>query len=225
MAGFVWSAFKMSAIVVHKEFGTTALSHLSNCREIVCENGEFLCAPLEKCLHEFVTEYEFVSHRWVLTWPMNILQALGNYPYIFFSGRIIEWSRNVYVLAIAIALKGGVRITSYWTWGFLIAYPILGYGWTHLKLFLDVWQGALPKKEEERIIGIYERNESYLEFILDIKWKVLGWMLIWPISMVVTGFGLFLPSLADLIYKYSGRTYAKIVGKAMEWRHTKIEEE
>ncbi len=134
---------------------------------------------------------------------------------------LFEWSRQRYVWIITSALGAAQQQqvdATLWTLLYVLAYLVVGYAWTHAKLFIDVWQGALPPALDAEVREVYDRKLSYWAFVARIKWHVMQWMITWPVSILYTIARHPLRMLADALYQISHKKYMWIVGKAMEMR-------
>lgn len=146
--------------------------------------------------------------------PINILGEL-----------LIKWSKARYLRIISSALlmsdQAGPEDKEIFLLRWLVyavGWLIIGYIWTHIKLFLEVWKGTLPRSLDEDVRAVYARKESYLNFVVRIKWLVLEWMFTWPISMLFTLVQHPFRIVADFVYDISRRKYMWIVDKAMRLR-------
>lgn len=176
-------------------------------------------------------EMKWTIMRWMITWPASLVYTLSRDPLRIVTELLFEWSKQRYIYIISMALQHHdqqARVPVSWSsvalWiGYLASYGIIGYAWTHVKLFIDVWQGALPASLEAEVRQVYEHQSSYWDFVQRIKWLVFQWMITWPFSIVYTILRHPCRMLADLIYTLSQRKYAWIVRKAMDIRHAKSE--
>lgn len=169
--------------------------------------------------------------RWMITWPASMVYTFSRDPLRIITELLFEWSKQRWIYIISLAIqhhdqKDHVPVSwaavACWL-GYVLAYGVVGYAWTHVKLFIDVWQGALPASLEADLLRVYERKASYWEFVQRIKGLVFQWMITWPFSMVYTVLRHPCRILADAIYQLSQRKYMWIVGKAMDARHAKSE--
>lgn len=169
--------------------------------------------------------------RWMITWPASVLYTFSRDPLRIITELLFEWSKQRYAYIISTALAHHDQkeyapvswaVVGVW-FAYVLGYAAVGYAWTHAKLFIDVWQGALPASLEEQLRQVYDRKASYWEFVQRIKWLVFQWMITWPFSIVYTVLRHPCRIVADLIYTLSQRKYAWIVRKAMEVRHAKVE--
>jgi hypothetical protein len=74
---------------------------------------------------------------------------------------------------------------------------------------------------DAQVRAVYERKDSYWDFVKQIKWHVTQWMLTWPLSIVYTLLRHPLRIVVDFVYQLSHRKYMWIVGKAMDTRMNK----
>lgn len=188
----------------------------------------------EACAIPLLFDMKYMIIQWITTWPASLAYTLSRDPLHIITELLFSWSRQRYFAIMVSAVKahdlsnsldntnGGASWITLATWfSYLLAYFALGYIWTHIKLFIDVWQGALPPSLDSKVRDVYERKASYWEFVGQIKWLVTQWMLTWPLSIVYTLLRHPLRILVDFIYQLSQRKYAWIVGKAMETRMKK----
>lgn len=193
-----------------------------------------LSGSLERvdCFANFVFSQKWHLTRWTTIWPISMAHTLSNDPIRIIADVTFTWSKyriaslveSVFVgSTTAAAIPASVlalRIV-----GGTIAYLVLGYIWTHAKLFVDVWYGVLPARLDAELCELYAKKQSYWEFIIKIKWLVLMWMLFWPLSIVYSLTQHPLRMLVDLVYRLSQRKYRWIIGRAMEMRMSKPKDE
>lgn len=188
----------------------------------------------EACAIPLLFDMKYMIIQWITTWPASLAYTLSRDPLHIITELLFSWSRQRYFAIMVSAIKahdmsnssldnnGGASWTTLAVWfSYLLAYFVIGYAWTHIKLFIDVWQGALPPSLDSKVRDVYERKASYWDFVKQIKWLVTQWMLTWPLSIVYTLLRHPLRILVDFIYELSQRKYAWIVGKAMETRMKK----
>jgi hypothetical protein len=176
-------------------------------------------------------EMKWTIMRWMVTWPASLIYTLSRDPLRIITELLFEWSKQRWAYIISLAIQhhdqpdhspASWATVAMW-FGYIFAYLIVGYLWTHVKLFIDIWQGALPPSLEAEITEVYQRNASYWAFVQRIKALVFQWMITWPFSIVYTILRHPCRMFVDLVYKLSQRKYAWIAGKAMEVRHAKSE--
>lgn len=186
------------------------------------------------CVIPLFMDMKWMIVRWMTTWPINLVYTLSRDPLQIITDLIYTWSRQRYFTIMASAVRaydvtqlsnGGAT-----TWSdvavfsaYILIYLVLGYAWTHVKLFIDVWQGALPASLDAQVRDVYNKQTSYWEFVKKIKWHVTQWLLTWPLSIIYTLIRHPLRILADFVYELSQRKYVWIVGKAMNARMKKNE--
>ena len=169
--------------------------------------------------------------RWMITWPASLVYTMSRDPLRIITELLFEWSKQRYIYIISSALQRHDQMEEIpvsWTSvgiGFLyfLAYALIGFIWTHAKLFIDVWQGALPASMERELHEVYERKASYAAFALRIKWLVFQWMVTWPFSIVYTILRHPCRIIADAIYELSQRRLIFLIRTAMDLRHNKKE--
>lgn len=160
---------------------------------------------------------------------MSILATVTKEPLNIVTDVMFEFAKYRYTWIINSALGHNTQMTSssqliWWTVS-ITAYAILGFIWTHVKLFLDVWQGSLPKSLDDEVRDLYERKQSYWTFVRKIKWLVVQWGLIFPFSIIYTIARHPLRIVVDFVYELSMRKYTYIIEKAMERRMQKYKEQ
>lgn len=172
--------------------------------------------------------------RWMTTWPINLAYTLSRDPLQIITDLIYTWSHQRYFAIMSSAIRahdvshGTAAAAASWTdvatiMAYILTYFLLGYAWTHVKLFIDVWQGALPASLDAQVREVYTRQASYWEFVKQIKWHVTQWLLTWPLSIIYTLIRHPLRILIDFVYELSQRKYVWIVGRAMNARMKKQE--
>jgi hypothetical protein len=176
----------------------------------------------EGCLLAFLLEMKWNIVRWMTTWPISLIHTISRDPLKIFTDLIFEWSRQRYLFIIKAALSAHDDqnfSTPLWYYPVgVVAYFIIGFIWTHVKLFMDVWQGSLPPTLDAEVQDIFQKQSGYLGFVLKIKWLVIQWMITWPMSILYTLLRHPFRILADFIYHLTQRKYVWIVEKAMDTR-------
>lgn len=180
------------------------------------------CIGDTDCIFSFVLSQKWQIARWTLTWPVSLLFTLSRDPLRVFTDCAFEWSKQRYVWIVTSALSAeSVGVSFLWIVIGVISYAVIGYLWTHAKLFIDVWQGTLPPRLDAEIREIYAQKASYWDFVTKMKYYVLQWMITWPISILYTIARHPVRMLGDLVYRLSQRKYMFIVSRAMEARMKK----
>ncbi len=110
-----------------------------------------------------------------------------------------------------------------YTAAYIVGYILVGFIWSHVKLFIDVWQGTLPPSLDQEVRSVYAGNKNYWSFVAKIKWLVLTWLVTWPLSIAYTILRHPFRILFEFIYKLQQRKLVWIVNKAMETRANKQE--
>lgn len=212
--GHVWSYAKLWIEIRQKHLPAEVMTQLASCEDF-------------SCFANFLLTMKWSLGQWTLTWPMSALYTLSRDPLHIATNLLFEWSQRRYIAIIQSAL--GTQPANGWTlgWMFLciVGYFVLGYIWTHAKLFLDVWQGTLPKTLDEEVRAVYENNASYWQFIYKMKYVVLQWMVIWPFSFTFTIMRHPVRMFFDWIYYMSQKKYIWITVKAMDLRNKQQKEE
>ena len=143
-------------------------------------------------------------------------------PLRIFTDLAFEWTQRRYLLIITAALRTSPSTLSLlWLGLYLLFYIVIGFAWTHVKLFIDVWQGALPPSLDQEVRAVYEGDKNYWTVALKLKWLVLQWLITWPLSVVYTILRHPFRILADFVYHLSQRKYAMIIERAMATRMKK----
>lgn len=221
--GYCWSMVKLYLDVWQGHLDPALINRIRTCVG-TDETG---------CVIPLLLEMKWMIVRWMTTWPVSLAYTLSRDPLHIVTELIYTWSRQRYFAIMASAIKAHDLASSSsetpetsWAavlvwFAYVFGYFVIGYAWTHAKLFIDVWQGALPASLDARVRDVYERKASYWEFVKQIKWLVTQWMLTWPLSIVYTLLRHPLRIVVDFIYELSQRKYAWIIGKAMETRMKK----
>lgn len=164
---------------------------------------------------------------WTMTWPMNMIRTFSNKPLEKIAELFLSFTGTYFVTAFENLLSTDPDIQSTITPLMILVYVggylVAGYVFTHAKLFFDVWQGTLPKRLDDRVRGIWKSDGSYWNFIVEIKWMVMRWMVIWPFEMFFMIFRHPIRIVIEFVYEISINKYVKITEKAMEWREQKKE--
>jgi hypothetical protein len=187
------------------------------------------------CFVSFLLNIKWLIVRWMLTWPISMVYTLTRDPFRIATDLAFEWSKRRYLYIIKHAMAAMPLVSGSDTDGsawilalfaaYIIGYLLIGYAWTHVKLFIDVWQGRLPRKLDEQLRRIYAQKGSYWSFVVDSKWFIMRWVFTWPFSVVHTIMRDPLRILSMAVYKLSQRKYVAITAKAMEWREQRENEQ
>lgn len=223
LIGYCWSMVKLYIDIWQDHI---PLELVNQIRECTSANGE------EGCIFEFIGQMKWFIVRWMTHWPVSVIYTLSRDPLRIFTDMLIHWSEKRYLLIAAAAVRaldaklGRSTLTDssedvwliMWTFGFILGYVVLGYIWTHMKLFLDVWQKTLPAPLEAELVLVYRGDKNYWSFVSKIKWLVLQWLITWPFSIAYTILRHPARILADFVYQLSQRKYTWIVSRAVEIR-------
>lgn len=212
--GYLWSLAKLYLDILQGHLDPLLISKIRTC---ISEQGE------AGCVFSFLSEMKWCIVQWMVTWPVSIAYTITRDPFKLITDVIFEMSRKRYLAIISAALYAHDNYELeepnilYWILYF-IGYITIGYIWTHLKLFIDVWQQSLPKSLENKIKLVYNGDKNYWNFALEIKWLVLQWLITWPFSILYTILRHPVRILADFVYRISQKKYVWIISKAMETR-------
>jgi len=83
----------------------------------------------------------------------------------------------------SVVLNDDFRINIFWNvfalLGNLVFYLFLGYCWSMLKLYVDIWQGHMP---EALMAQIREsiKTGTFGAVLLQLKWIIMRWTITWP---------------------------------------------
>lgn len=180
---------------------------------------------------DFVWEIKHLIAYWTVNWPLSICYTLTRDPFTIITNLVIRWTQHKYewIIRSALQINGTPHQTDnyiiLWYFGGMLGYFVIGYIWTHAKLFIDTWQGTLPPKLDAKLQKVYNGEGSWWVFILDIKWLIIQWMFTWPFSMLFTIFRHPIRIIVDFLYKLSQKKYILIIKKALSWREKEIENE
>lgn len=157
----------------------------------------------------------------IVSWPLSIAYTVTSDPLAiigkFAYGNLRRHFANIVILALA-SNEGEAILSVFWTVAFVFAYVLLGFLWSHAKLYIDVWQGCLPAHLDAELCALHERHQSYWSFIQKIKGFVVLWGLTWPFSLLHTLLRHPFRIVFDYIYEISKKKYHWIIQKAMELR-------
>ena len=101
---------------------------------------------------------------------------------------------------------------------YVAAYVLIGWIWSHVKLFIDISQKTLPPSLEREVGTQEARDDNYNSFLRKLKSLVFNWVIFWPVSLLETLFRHPLVFLWNSIYDFSRRKYAWIIQKALRAR-------
>jgi hypothetical protein len=233
--GSLWSGAKVYLDLWQKHMDPYWVDRIRQCTHGVVAVGANASATAAAadaadapCVGPLLFDMKWMMVRWMTTWPVSMAYTLTRDPLNILTDLIYRSLRHRY---FTIMVSGLAALDSEnqhvapasWTgiltiFAYIFGYLAIGYAWTHVKLFFEIWQGALPASLDAQVRDVYARKSSYWEFVMQIKWHVTMWMLTWPISMVYTVLRHPLRILADFIYQLSVRKYVWIVSKAMDIR-------
>ncbi len=219
--GHLWSYAKLYVDLWQRHLDPSMITKFRTCASTPVGDG---------CMIPLLLEMKWHIVHSTLTWPVSMIHTLSRDPLRIMLDMLFEASRARYMAVIRSALDTSISEQNsssswvlLWWFGTIFGYLIIGYAYTHLKLFFDVWQGTLPKNVDEQVRAVYAGNKNYFAFVVGIKWLVMKWMFTWPISLIYTLFRHPLRLLSDFVYQLSTRKYAWLVNKAMIWRNQKQE--
>jgi hypothetical protein len=212
VAGHLWSYAKLyidirqGHFVMSKEF-----------RECFGADG------VNGCIIQELLKLKWTLGHITLTWPISMAYTLSRDPVNIFVEELQRRSYHHYYAVVHSALESSINTNTpaidfqWWAIAFA-AYFVTGYIWMHIKLFVDVWQRTLPASLEEKVMAVYNGDKSYVSVVASCKWLVLEWMITWPVSAFYTLLRHPFRILADVIYNFSVRRLAWIIGKGVELR-------
>lgn len=210
LAGVVWVAIKLPVEMLRGPLGQDLIKQYSALSDTL--KGEALASAKFNLMLPTMSQ-------WALTWPMNAMMVLTRSPLLRATELLFSLSEAYFVRAIDIAFgatKADSTWTPFWVAAYVLGYGVVGYGFSHLKLFFDVWQGTLPKKFEKQLL-----DGSYWEFVLAIKWMVMRWMITWPFEASYMVLRHPVRIAFETLYNLSMSKYAWITEKAMSMRNKK----
>lgn len=168
-----------------------------------------------KCVTEQLLSYKAFIFQETLRLPISMAYTLSRDPAKMLMEEIYRHSAYSYYVVIHSALQQPEQVVHsnilFWWALYGAGYLFIGYIWSHIKLFVDVQQQALPKTIESDI-GNAERVVQML------KWVVFQWVITWPISLLLTLIRHPLRIAADLVYRASVAQMTWIVEKAKQLR-------
>lgn len=218
--GYGWSMAKLYIDVYRGHLPVPLMLSIQTC---LGETGK------PGCIVDVLFQLKWHIVGWMTMWPISVAYTLSRDPLRIITDLIFEWSKRRYRLILVAALaahNGSIAGTEeaagllYYA-VFLVSYFVIGYVWTHFKLFIDVWQGSLPPSLDSKVRSVYAGDKNYFQFALEIKWLVMMWILTWPLSIIYTLTRHPFRMLADFVYRLSVRKYGWIIGKAMDLREKK----
>lgn len=170
----------------------------------------------EGCTIQILGELKWYVVKWITTWPFSLAYTLSRDPLKIATDAIYEFGKQRYIYIIKSAISSGNQtiITPLWFLLMFLSYLIIGWVWSHVKLFFDVWQGTLPSNFNKEASEINNDQKMYA-FVIRIKKLVVSWNILWPFSIVYTLLRHPLRMLADVIYAFSIKSYIWITRKAL----------
>lgn len=215
--GVIWSFTKLYLNILFKHLPTKELLVLDKC---FGDNGS------DKCAVSFLFTIKWRIVRTMIVWPISILHTLSKDPLRIITDLVFQTLSKYYVQVLRSAVQAqhnNIQPEASWfhiglTTFYILIYLLVGYIWTHLKLYIDVWQGSLPKHLDEQVKTAYSHHKNYFSFLLHVKYLVIQWTIFWPFSMLYTICRHPLKIAVDVIYEFSERKYNWIVQTAMQTR-------
>jgi hypothetical protein len=136
-----------------------------------------------------------------------------------FAGIMIVWC---FVQLAGKAIDPEFRANLFWSILRLIGnfafYLFLGYLWSLVKLYLDVWQGHLPAAQIAQMkhcVSAAGQPGCIIDIILTLKWNIVQWMITWPVSMTYSLCRDPVRIVTDLLFEWSQKRYAAIISAAL----------
>lgn len=212
VGGVVWVVIKVKSKYLLGKYPDWVQISYENCTTLATE------AEINHCKFNAVLP---LLVQWSFTWPMNILSVLKNRWLYVFVETLLSWGEAYFIRAFDGLFSSTTQVSSIhplWALFWTVLYFVAGYAFTHLYLLISVWKGSLPKKLDDRVVGIWNNNESYWQFIVDIKWLVMRWLVTWPFEMLYIGMRHTLFPLLEWLYSLSVRKYVWLTELAMQWR-------
>ncbi len=223
--GYVWSLAKLYLDVWQGHLSDELMHNIRTC---VSSEGT------PGCIMSFLLNMKWEIVRSMTLWPVSLAYTISRDPLRIFTDIAFNWSRQRYVYIISAALKAHDSATTLEPVGddwqifalyiaYIIGYLFIGFIWAHCKLFIDVWQGALPQSLDAEVRSVYAGNKNYWSFVYKIKYLVLQWQITFPLSFLYTALRHPLRILADIVYTLSKRGQVWIITRAMDARNIKQE--
>lgn len=157
----------------------------------------------------------------MMSWPLSIAYTITSDP-LALIGRITYGKmRYLFANIVIFALDDQRESPEFGivVWFLIvIGYCVIGFGWSHLKLFIDVWQGTLPRYLDNELQSLYQKQQGYWSFIKRVKSFIIMWGMMWPFSMLYTVLRHPFKIVFDYLYELSKKKYHWIITKAMELR-------
>lgn len=222
--GIIWSLCKLYLDVWQKQMPDTLHAAILVCTSDAGKVG---------CTMELLNKMKWRLMQSATAFPISIVYTLSRDPLRLLNNVLFDTFANTYasVMSSAAAAFRAKQLadaatntaTSWsalgWVSLYVLAYLAIGYAWTHIKLFVDVWRGTLPPKVDAMARDIWHNNNgNYWNFVTSIKYLVIQWVIFWPVSILYTILRHPMRLIIDLVYQLSQRKYVWIVNKAMETR-------
>lgn len=216
LVGYLWTFPKLFIDVALHHLDAANMAKLNKCEDFAA----FL---------DFYLSIKWLLTKWILTWPMSMIYTASRDPLHLATEFLLKWSQSRYIYILQSALRYSRNentedVAILWFVGAIVVYLFLGYLITHIKLFLDVWQGTLPPKFDEKVRAVYRGEDSYLGFVIEIKWLIMQWMITWPVSLLYTFLRHPIRFVVESLYNLSQRKYVWITKTAMRWREENKEQ-
>ena len=208
--GAVWAGFKLYIDIRQDAVPQAVKLALIQCPD---RNVDCILSTLPPLVPDIVQN--------MVSWPLSIAYTITSDPLAiigkFAYGNLRRHFAYIVVLALA-NNDGEATLGIFWTLGLVLAYIALGFAWSHAKLYIDVWQGCLPKHLDDELCNLRAKNQTYWVFIQKIKGFVVLWGLTWPFSMLHTLLRHPFRIVFEYIYEISKKKYHWIIQKALQMR-------
>lgn len=223
--GLVWTYPKLYLDVWLNHLPTSSIDYLVECTK------QQIATEKVSCFYGFVEQHRWLFAKWMLTWPLNMAYTFSRDPLRIITDMAFEFSRQRYVIIIESALAAidpsssssplddGKRWILFWWVCYVVVYLLIGYLWTHGKLFVDISQGTLPKKLDDDIIQSMHDQNGLSDMLWEkLKGFVTRWWIFWPFSVAHTLLKHPVRIIIETLYKWSRASFTFIIQKAIQFR-------
>lgn len=214
--GYCWSMAKLYIDIWQGHLPAPLIKDIQTC---------FSTAGTQGCGTVLLSKLKWNVVFWITNWPFSLAYTLARDPLKIATDTIYAFGQKRYISIIKAALEteSGTHSSSplylLFTWSAMISgYILMGWLWSHAKLFFDVWQGTLPNVYKRELDEIRQDEQRLWTFIVRIKRLVVAWNVLWPFSIVYTLLRHPLRLLADLLYALSIRSYMWAARKGLSMK-------
>jgi hypothetical protein len=202
--GIVWSCCKLYIDIWQGQMSENVQILVMRCYDVSGANG---------CGLGVLNLIKWDLTRSVTAFPISMVYTLSRDPLKLLNGFLYDLLFDTYVSIMMAAaqahdqgnLKKETPINLRRLILYIVLYPVIGYAWSHVKLYLDVRRQHIPKRLND--------NDSS-NFLHRIRNLLLQWIIFWPISVLHTLLRDPVALFCDFVLHISKRSYIFVIERA-----------